>query len=435
MLILANIPVGENVIQFSYVGYFKKRIKLNFSQSAEVKIEVKLEPQAQQVEDVIVSTTRNYQKAEYLPTQVEVINEDEVEEESHDKPADVSHILREQTGVQVQRTSAIQGTLGIRLQGLSSDYTQILKDGFPIFSGLSNVIGITQIPPLDLKQGEIIRGPCSTVYGSDAIAGVINLVSKIPTQEPVNDLMLNWETAAAFDGGFYASQKFKWFSFALMGAYRYQKQKDWGGQDFTETPLLHRYTISPQFYFDISKHVSLNVGGNYTNENRTGGTDKYFNGTADTSNNYYENNVTEHAGANLKLQCDFGGKGALTLKSAANYLNRDLTLPFYLFRGTQLASASEINYRVAIKKHDLVLGFDLRTDEFKEGADSSAVRRNYNFQTFGFFAQYIYHFNEKTTAEVGLRGDYNNVYKVFVLPHGAILQRWNGTYSRHEAKM
>jgi len=249
LVVIQNIPDGEQTITFSYLGYFKKKIKVTFPQAAHSPVtEVKLQSQVVEVEEIIVVTTRNYQKAEYLPTQVDVINEEDVEQESHDKPSDVSHVVREQTGVQVQRTSATAGTMGIRLQGLSSDYVQILKDGFPLFGGFSNVVGITQIPPLDLKQVEILKCPASTLYGGDAIAGVINLISKQPTEQPVYDVMFNGESAMAFDGGLYASQKIKWFAFSLMGAYRYQQQKDWSGYGFTETPLLHRYTISPQLF-------------------------------------------------------------------------------------------------------------------------------------------------------------------------------------------
>lgn len=429
MVVIQNIPNGEKAIEFSYTGYFKKKIKITFPQPANAVTQVKLQTQALEEEDVVIASTRNYQKAEYDPTQVDVMDAGEVEQESHDKPSDVSHILREQPGVQMERTSATDGTMGIRLQGLSSDYVQVLQDGFPLFGGFSNVLGISQIPPLNIQQVEILKGPESTLYGGDAIAGVINLISKQPTETPVYDLMFNGESAQAYDGGFYASQKIKWFAFSLTGTYRYQKQKDWSGYGFTETPLMNRYVISPQLYFDLSKHVRLNIGGSYTHENRVGGSDAWFNGTSDSTNNYYERNISNHASSNFKFEYDFGSKGTLTIKDAFNYFTRSLQLPYYLFAGTQLASASEINYHVAVKKNDVVVGIDVRTDKFTEGADSSLTKRNYNFITYGVFAQYMYHFDTKTTLEAGFRLDYNNVYRVYPLPHVAVLRKWNDIFS------
>ena len=123
LIVLENIPNGEKVIEFSIIGYFKKKIKLSFPQPVNAPvIEVKLQSQAEEIDEVVVTSTRNYQKAEYLPTRVEVVSEEEVEERSHDKPSDVSHVVREQPGVQVQRTSATAGTMSIRLQGLNSRY-------------------------------------------------------------------------------------------------------------------------------------------------------------------------------------------------------------------------------------------------------------------------------------------------------------------------
>ncbi len=430
LVVLQDIPDGERVIEFSLIGYFKKRVKVSFPQpDGSPVMHIRLQSQATEIDEVVVTTTRNYQKPEYLPTRVEVISEEEVEERSHDKPSDVSHVLREQPGVQVQRTSATAGTMGIRLQGLNSRYVQLLKDGFPLFGGFSNVIGITQIPPLDLKQVEIIKGPASTLYGGDAIAGVINLVSKTPTEVPVYDIMFNGESANAYDAGLYASQKIKWFAFSLMGAYRYQFAKDWDGDHFTETPRLQRYGVSPQLFFNLSKHARLNIGGNFTNEDRLGGAIDYIAGKSDTTYNYFERNISNHISSNFKFEYDFGKAGKLTAKNAFNYFNRDLKIPYYFFKGQQLASASEINYRFIFKKHDVVLGLDYRTDKFNEEADSALTKRSYAYNTFGGFIQYIYNFSDKTTLEAGFRLDYNNVYRVYALPHIALRQKWNEVFS------
>ncbi len=429
-ILLQNIPNGEQTIEFSILGYFKKRIKVHFPQAANgAVVEIKLQTQAEEIDEVIVTSTRNYQKAEYLPTRVEVVAEDEVEERSHDKPSDVSHVVREQPGVQVQRTSATAGTMSIRLQGLNSRYVQMLKDGFPLFGGFSNVIGITQIPPLDLRQVEIIKGPSSTLYGGDAIAGVINLISKEPSEKPVYDVMFNGESSFAFDGGLYASQKIKWFAFSLTGIYRYQKEKDWSGNGFSETPRLNRYNIAPQLFFDVSKHAKLNIGGNYTHEDRIGGAMKYLRNEADSNYNYFEKNLSEHASSNFKFEYDLEKNGKLTAKSSFNYFKRDLKIPYYYFAGMQLASASEINYHITRKRHDAVVGIDFRTDKFNEANDSAAVKRSYSFYTIGLFAQYIFNFNEKSTIEGGVRMDYNNRYKVNVLPHIAFRQKWNDIFT------
>lgn len=430
MVTLHNVPNGDQTIDFSYIGYFRMRIRVTFPQPPHTPVTiVKLQSQSEEVSEVVVTSTRNYQRPQYLPTDVEVIDEEEVEERSHDKPSDVSHILQEQPGIQVQRTSATDGAFGIRLEGLDSKYVQVLQDGLPLFGGLSNVIGITQIPPLDLQQVEIIKGPSSILYGSDAISGVINLVTKTPTEQPVYDVMLNGESDMALDAGIYCSQKIKWFGYSLMAVYRDQSARDWSGSGFSETPRLDRYILSPEFYFFLSPKARLNIGGNYTYEYRLGGADDYLEGKPDSIYNYYERNTSKHFSTNLNFTYDFGSKGVLTVRNSFNYFNRVLTLPYYLFAGQQLASYSEINYHYVSGKNDLVLGADFRTDEFTEGADSSAVKRDYNYQTLGIFAQYLYHVDENTALEAGLRFDYVAGRQVYPLPHLAALHSWNQIFT------
>ena len=80
--------------------------------------------------------------------------------------------------------------MSIRIQGLDGRYTQILKDGMPIYGGFAGGLSIMQIPPLDLKQVELIKGSNSTLYGGGAIAGIVNLITIKPTDKPVLDLIV-----------------------------------------------------------------------------------------------------------------------------------------------------------------------------------------------------------------------------------------------------
>ncbi|MBK7149853.1 MAG: TonB-dependent receptor [Bacteroidetes bacterium] len=426
---LEKISEGAQVIIVSGLGYYRQRIPLTFPLPSENVLVVELEMQTEEMEDVIIVSSRNDIAEEKSPTRVEVIGEDEVEERSNDKPSDVSHVVREQPGVQVQRTSATSGTMNIRLQGLRGRYVQILKDGFPLFGGFASVISVNQIPPIDIRQVEIIKGPASTLYGGDAIAGVINFISKMPSELPVYDVMANVESAMAADAGIYFSQKKKFFGYSLLGMYRYQKEKDWDGDNFSETPLLQRFNLSPQFYFDLSERCVLNVGLNYTHETRTGGALPSIRHQSDTAFTYFDQNKTDHASANLKLEYDFNAQGKLTVRSAYNYFKRSLEIPLYLFAGVQMGSVSEINYRFSRAKHVVVAGVDFRTDIFKEGKDSSSIPRNYKYLTAGLFLQYLYNFTEKTSVEAGMRLDYNNTHGVFPLPHVAFRQKWNEVFT------
>ena len=179
--ILKNIPQGKQIILFSFIGYETKQIELNFPlNDPENPIEIFLKSQSKEEDEVIITSTRSTRTISNIPTRVEFISGEELDEKGNMKAGDIKMLLNESTGIQVQQTSATTANASIRIQGLDGRYTQILKDGFPIYSGAASGLSLLQTPPLDLKQVEIIKGSASTLYGGGAIAGLVNLISKVP---------------------------------------------------------------------------------------------------------------------------------------------------------------------------------------------------------------------------------------------------------------
>ncbi|MBP7390139.1 MAG: carboxypeptidase-like regulatory domain-containing protein, partial [Chitinophagales bacterium] len=108
---MEQIPDGPQIIVISSLGYYKQRLPIKFPLPSNNVIVIELEEQSEEMEEVIIVSSRNNIAEEKSAKRVEVIGEDEVEERSNDKPSDVSHVVREQPGVQVQRTSATSGTM------------------------------------------------------------------------------------------------------------------------------------------------------------------------------------------------------------------------------------------------------------------------------------------------------------------------------------
>lgn len=425
-VILSNVPQGNYVIEFSLIGYFKKKVKRNVVKSDSTFVKVYIEPKEEALETITVVTSRTNTRIEMNPIAIDVVNNEEMTERSVDKPSSISHALKEQQGVQVQRTSATSGTFNIRLQGLNGKYSQFLKDGFSTFGGLSSGIGIAQIPPLDLQQIEIIKGPASTLYGGDAIAGVVNLISKKPVENnPERDILLNIESTRSVDAGVFLSEKIKWFGFTLTSMYRNQKERDWNNDNFVEYPKLQRIYAAPKMFFDIGEKVKITLGGQYTYETRLGGALPYIKGLNDSTYSYFEQNTTHQAISNFLLEYKVNSEGKITIRNAVNYFNRSIELPNYKFHGIQIASISEINYTYTHKNHTLITGIDARTDAFQDKIKDTVSNRNYAYQTIGFFAQYTLNLKRGTTIETGFRGDYNIQKGFMPLPFVAIIQKWN----------
>ena len=188
-IILTGIANGLQEIQFSYIGFAQSTDNFNFPLEDTAPIEILLYEQSEDLEEIVISSTRSTRTIQNIPTRIEFIGSEELDEKGNMKAGDIRMLLAESTGIHVQTTSPTSANASIRIQGLDGRYTQILKDGFPIYSGASSGLGLLQIPPLDLKQVEVIKGSTSTLYGGGAIAGLVNLISKTPKHR-INSVLM-----------------------------------------------------------------------------------------------------------------------------------------------------------------------------------------------------------------------------------------------------
>jgi iron complex outermembrane receptor protein/outer membrane receptor for ferrienterochelin and colicins len=342
------------------------------------------------------------------------------------RPANVSMVLNESTGIKVQQTSATSYTQSVRIQGLDGRYTQILKDGFPAFGGFSGSLSLLDIPPLDLKQVEIIKGPSATFYGGGAIAGVVNFISKEPQDERQTSMVLNQTTALGTDFSLFDSQKFKRFGYTFLGSVNYQKQYDVDEDDFTELPRTHSFNLNPRLFFYLNEKTRLVVGSSTSYQNRKGGDVFVIRDQADSFHRYFENNESFRNITTLQFDREFTGGRKLVAKQSLAFFNRETEIPDYRFKGRQFNSYTDISYFQPIKNHAFVFGLNAVTDQFKESPESSSlIRRDETRTTFGGYVQDSFAITEKLSLEAGFRLDRLKHYGVFALPRFSMLYRFN----------
>ena len=167
-------------------GFFPARKALDIDAAQEWQLQFELQPQIKHEEEIRVYATRNDVRVQDSPLHVEVVSQDEINEEIAMRPGDISMLLNEMGGMRVQTTSPALGAASVRVQGMRGRYTAFLSDGLPLFGQQGAGLGLLQIPPMDLGQVEVIKGNASALYGSAAMAGVVNLISRRPEAEPVH---------------------------------------------------------------------------------------------------------------------------------------------------------------------------------------------------------------------------------------------------------
>ncbi len=415
-----DIPDGETLFVISFIGYESYKITLDFPQNNNKNIIIELE-EGEELEEVIVSATRSSRTIENIPTRVEVITGEELGEKAAMNSSNIGMLLRETTGVQMQQTSLSSGNMNIRIQGLDGRYTQILKDGFPLYGGFAGGLSIMQIPPLDLKQVELIKGSNSTLYGGGAIAGLVNLVSITPDEKPELSLMFNQTSALGSTGNFFYAQRFRKTGITIYGSVNNQFLYDPDDDGFSNMPKSNTFNLNPKAYFYPGSNTEIVFGISSTIDNRTGGDMEVIKGNINQQHVFSENNTSERYSSQFRIQ-NTNDIRSIVLKNSVSYFNRELNIPDYQFAGKQLSGFSEINYSLYKKENsDWQFGANHYFEQFKESNADVNKKRDYTHNTLGVFVQSTMDFNPKFTFEGGLRTDYNIDYGAFVLPRLALL--------------
>jgi outer membrane receptor for ferrienterochelin and colicins len=230
--------------------------------------------EAPEIDSVVISATRGERRVQDEPLRVEVLGKEEVEEKLLMTPGDITMMLNETSGLRVQTTSASLGASALRVQGLRGRYTQVLSDGLPLFGGQVGGLGLLQIPPMDLGGVEIIKGVASSLYGSAALGGVINLLSRRPASEPVRELLANQTTLngsdlVAFDGRRLSERSGYTL---LLGGHR-QSRVDRDSDGWSDMPGYRRFVLRPRGYWSGENGSNAMVTVGTTLEDREGGTE------------------------------------------------------------------------------------------------------------------------------------------------------------------
>lgn len=423
---LTNIPEGKYILRFSHISYDEYEVQITIPFTGE-NLVIELDSESEELEEVYVNATRSSRTIENEPTRVEVIAGEEIEEKINMDPSNISMVLNESTGIQVQQTSAASANSTFRIQGFDGRYTQLLKDGFPLFAGFSGSLSIMQVPPLDLSQIEIIKGSSSTLYGGGAIAGLVNLISKQPGEKRELSFLINGTSALGLDLSAYYSRRNDKYGFKVLASRNTQKVYDNNDDNFSDLPQVERYSLNPDFYFYFGEKSTLRVGGIFSFEERIGGHVDAVGGNNNSNNFYAEKNNSGRFASQVQYTYS-GVNNSFTFKNSISVFNRKLSLQNYTFEGKQFSTFTEAVYKIIKGNYDWLFGVNLYTEDFNDESDV-ILNRSYTDITYGAFVNNIFDINKTLSLESGLRFDYNNDFGFLPLPRINLLIKWNENLS------
>jgi len=420
----SNLPSGNITITFSLVGYDSQSINFHLPQGDTVQAIYLHKAEAKTEEEVIISSSRTNSRIEDLPTKVEVLGSEEVDEEAGTIPGNIASLLGDIAGIQNQRTSGTTGSIDLRVQGLPGKYTQILRDGLPLFGGYSGSFSVLQIPPLDLKQVEIIKGASSTLYGGGAIAGMINLISKTPKlHDPQHSILANYSTLNEFNGNTFHSQRNKNAGYTFFAGTTLQKAKDVNKDGFSDVPDLKSFFFHPKLFLYPNEKNILTLEYDGTYEDRNGGDMQVLHHTKDANHQFFIQNRSFRNSIAGTWENKISKTSELNFKGLLSFFNRDINTNVFGMKASQQTFFTELSYLKKWDTHTLVSGINVSGETFDKRSPDSSMINPYSSHILGVFIQDDWKITQKFTAQTGLRFDYNDGYDPVLLPRLSLLYK------------
>jgi outer membrane receptor for ferrienterochelin and colicins len=364
--------------------------------------------QAKELNEVMVTATRTERTVGSLPMPVTLVNKDLIKSMGSVRLNDV---LTEQTGLVVVPQVNGQGN-GIQIQGFDPDYTLILVDGEPIIGRYTGSLELSRLTVGNIKQVEIVKGPSSSLYGSDALAGVINVITERPTTHQ-GSFLARYGTNSSFDLNANGALVFKNFNIDLF-ANRYSTDGyDLSTQNYGKTvsPFFN-YTLGAKINYQLGK-TDFNIGFRYFSEAQDFNFDVVTNGNSERTNgegtikDWSINPVITHR---FNQRFKIVGRFYNTRYSTNTFLKRAIDdVITYQDNFNQTFTRYELNSEYFFNnKHVLTAGIG----DIKESVTTSRYNDQLERtqQTDYFFLQHEWTPIQYVTVIGGIRYDNNSVY-------------------------
>jgi len=430
---IKNIPSGTYKIVVSSLGYKTKTTEITFNKNENEKIIQNFSLVSDNsLDEIVVSGNLRPVSKSASSVPVDVYSKSFFKK---NPTPSIFESLQNVNGVRPQLNCNVCNTGDIHINGLEGPYTFVLIDGMPIVSGLSTVYGLTGIPQALIQRVEVVKGPASTLYGSEAVGGIINIITKKPSNSPmlfVDSFSSSWEEINTDIGFKYnASKKIQ----GLLGInyFNYQNIIDNNNDNFTDLTLQNRISIFNKLNIERRNNKLFTVAFRYVYEDRWGGetnwnksfrgTDLVYGESIYTSRwetfGTYELPTTE----NIRLQFSANGHRQDSFYGTDSY------------KADQLIAFGQLIYNKKIKKeHDLLFGIAFRyttydDNTFATSESDGETNKPSVIHLPGVFLQDEISLTNQHKLLIGARYDFNSLHGTIFSPR--VNYKWNSKNNKN----
>lgn len=422
---LTDIPFGNWVLEVSFIGFesFKATITIH---NEVVKKDVTLNQTDLSLNAVVISGTMKEVSKLESSVPIEVYTAKFFK--ANPTPS-LFEALQNINGVHPQVNCSVCNTGDIHINGLEGPYTMILIDGMPIVSGLSTVYGLSGIPQSLIERVEIVKGPASTLYGSEAVGGLINVITKNPSHVPLlsADVFgtdwkeINADVAAKFNVG----KKVQ----SLLGItyFNYQNPIDNNNDDFTDLTLQNRISVFNKWNFVRKDSRVFSMAGRYVYEDRWGGEMDWTKKNRGGDEVYAESIFTKRWELFGIYQLPV--KEPILFQFSTNGHSHNSYYGDVPYMADQNITFGQLTWNKQINNHDFLTGLSYRYTYYDDNTPATAsfenLDKNKPSHAYlpGIFVQDEISLNDNNKLLLGMRYDYNSIHGSILTPR--INYKWN----------
>lgn len=441
---LVNLPEGTHVLVAKYLGYATAKKTITVTKGVSQEVNFELEEEVMTLKGVVVTGTKTAKRQTDSPVIVNIINSKSLDVT---QACNISEGLRFQPGLRVETDCQTCNYTQLRMNGLGGSYSQILINGRPIFSPLTGLYGMEQIPANMVERIEVVRGAGSALYGSSAVGGTVNIITKIPTagsydfgttaqiiNGEATDLMLNGNISMI-------TQKRNAGASVFLNR-RNREYYDHNGDNFSELPQLRNNSFGANLFFKPTQNQKLELNISSIYEFRYGGemvdkpaylaqqseerTHNVLMGGLDYQWNFNEDNssfIFYFAGQNTDRDHYTG----ILPEDTGDFEDHVLFPPYGYTSNLTLQAGTQVNHRVTEflgGKNVFTLGLEYVYDNVADTIKSYNYGIGQITRNVGGFVQSDWEITPSFTFLAGLRADKHNfVDKLIVNPRFSLLYK------------
>jgi outer membrane receptor for ferrienterochelin and colicins len=416
---IQNVPQGMYTLEVKHLGYdvLKKSIAVDAAQTLTLRLALRENKLVSK--GVVVTGTMRETLISDSPVPVEVFTPVFFQK---NPTACLFDALQTVNGVRPQLNCNVCNTGDIHINGLDGPYTMVMIDGMPIVSGLSTVYGLSGIPNSIVERVEIVKGPASTLYGSEAVAGIINVITKTPARAATASLdvfstsWLEHSIDASAKVNIMSGDGGKRVATGLLGInyFNFYNRVDNNGDNFTDATLQDRISLFSKWTFDRTGGGEASLALRYMYEDRFGGEMQWQPEFRGGDSVYGESIYTNRAEAIGAYQLPIAGEKVM-LRGSFNHHHQNSVYGTTVYIATQQIAFAQLTWEKRLwEAHQFLFGAAVRYTYYDDNTpatrDVNGVQNPQRVVLPGVFVQDEIALAPEHTLLLGARVDYSSAH-------------------------